>query len=107
MLHRGNGAEPETLDPAKSTGVPEANIQVELFEGLLTYSASGAVVPGVAEKWATDLADAVAYAQLHKDEPAKSGAVYGGVAGGPSEESDAIIKFFMADMMDKQSSIPA
>jgi oligopeptide transport system substrate-binding protein len=51
VLHRGNGAEPETLDPAKSTGVPEANIQVELFEGLLTYSASGAVVPGVAEKW--------------------------------------------------------
>jgi hypothetical protein len=27
------------------------------------------------------------------------------VAGGPSDESDAIIKFFMADMMDKQSAI--
>jgi len=63
--------------------------------------------PGVAERWARDLADAVEYAFSHKDEPAKSGAVYGGVAGGPSEESDAIIKFFMADMMDKQSSIPS
>jgi oligopeptide transport system substrate-binding protein len=51
VLHRGNGAEPETLDPQKSTGVPEANIQYELFEGLTTYSPDGKVVPGVAEKW--------------------------------------------------------
>jgi hypothetical protein len=29
------------------------------------------------------------------------------VAGGPSEESDAIIKFFMADMMDKHSAVPS
>ena len=51
VLHRGNGAEPETLDPQKSTGVPEANIQYELFEGLTTYSPGGDIVPGVAEKW--------------------------------------------------------
>src|SRR5215510_8967057 len=51
VLHRGNGAEPETLDPAKSTGVPEANIQYELFEGLTTYDAKGDVVPGAAESW--------------------------------------------------------
>jgi glutamate/tyrosine decarboxylase-like PLP-dependent enzyme len=63
--------------------------------------------PGVVEKWAVDLADAVTYALEHKDEVAKSGAVYGGVVGGPSDESDAVIKFFMADMMDKQSSIPS
>ncbi|HEY5267118.1 MAG TPA: aminotransferase class V-fold PLP-dependent enzyme [Acidimicrobiales bacterium] len=63
--------------------------------------------PGVAEKWAVDLADAVEYAPAHSDEAPKSGAIYGGVAGGPSDESDAIIKFFMADMMDKQSSIPS
>ena len=63
--------------------------------------------PGVVERWQEDLADAVAYALTHKDEPPKSGAIYGGVAGGSSEESDAIIKFFMADMMDKQSSIPS
>jgi len=63
--------------------------------------------PGVTDKWAQDLADAVEYALLHKDEAPKSGAIYGGVAGGPTDESDAIIKFFMADMMDKQSSIPS
>ncbi len=55
VLHRGNGAEPETLDPAKSTGVTESNIQYELLEGLTTYAASGEVIPGVAEKW--DLSD--------------------------------------------------
>ncbi len=63
-------------------------------------------LPGVVERWSVDLADAVAYAATHKDEAAKSGAIYGGVAGGPSEESDALIKFFMADMMDKQSAVP-
>ena len=50
VLHRGNGAEPETLDPAKSTGVTESNIQYELFEGLDHLLADGQVVPGVAEK---------------------------------------------------------
>jgi oligopeptide transport system substrate-binding protein len=51
VFRRGNGAEPETLDPAKSTGVIESNIQYELFEGLTTYSPSGEVVPGAAESW--------------------------------------------------------
>ncbi len=51
VLHRGNGAEPETLDPQKSTGVTEANIQYQMFEGLTTYTPDGQVTPGVAEKW--------------------------------------------------------
>ena len=51
VLHRGNGAEPETMDPQKSTGVTEANIQYEMFEGLTTYTPDGQVTPGVAEKW--------------------------------------------------------
>ena len=62
--------------------------------------------PGVAERWATDLADAVAYARTHRDEPAQSGAVYGGVPGGPTPETDDLIRFFMADMMDHQMSVP-
>lgn len=32
-----NGAEPETLDPAKSSGVPESHIQDALFDGLTKY----------------------------------------------------------------------
>jgi len=63
--------------------------------------------PGVAEKWAIDLGDAVAFALAHQDEAAKSGAIYGGVAGGMSEEADFFIKAVMAEMMDQQSSIPA
>ena len=62
--------------------------------------------PGVVERWTTDLADAVAYATAHKDEVAKSGAIYGGVAGGMSVEADELIKTVMADMMDRQTSIP-
>ncbi|HWD95258.1 MAG TPA: aminotransferase class V-fold PLP-dependent enzyme [Acidimicrobiales bacterium] len=63
--------------------------------------------PGVVERWRNDLAEAVAYAHEHRDEPAKSGAIYGGVAGGMTEEADSFIKFFMADMMDKQSAVPS
>ncbi len=62
--------------------------------------------PGVLERWRADLADAVDYAVAHADDPAQSGAIYGGVAGGPTSESDDIIRFFMADMMDQQQSIP-
>ncbi len=51
VLHRGNGAEPETLDLHKSTGVPEANIIYDLHEGLVVFSADGLPVPGVAESW--------------------------------------------------------
>jgi sphinganine-1-phosphate aldolase len=63
--------------------------------------------PGVVERWRVDLAEAVEYAQEHRDEPAKSGAIYGGVAGGMTEEADSFIKFFMAEMMDKQSAVPS
>lgn len=63
--------------------------------------------PGVVERWTADLGDAVNYALAHRDESPQSGAIYGGVAGGPNDEADAIIKFFMADMMDSQLSIPA
>ena len=51
VLQRGNGAEPETLDFHQSSGVPEANIERDLFEGLLTDSADGKPEAGVAETW--------------------------------------------------------
>jgi hypothetical protein len=63
--------------------------------------------PGIVERWKSDLAEAVEYALEHRDEPAKSGAIYGGVAGGMTEEADSFIKFFMAEMMDKQSAVPS
>ena len=51
VLHRGNGSEPQSLDPHKSEGVPSANIQRDLYEGLICESASGELVPGVAQSW--------------------------------------------------------
>lgn len=51
VLKRGNGTEPETLDIHQSSGVSEANIQRDMFEGLVTEDAFGKLQPGVAEKW--------------------------------------------------------
>ena len=51
ILHRGNGAEPESLDPHITTGVPEANLQRDLFEGLVAEAADGKIGPGTAERW--------------------------------------------------------
>ena len=62
--------------------------------------------PGVAEAFAADLAEAVQYAREHKDEPAQSGAIYGGVLGGMTAEADTFIRAVMADMMDEQQAIP-
>ena len=50
-LHRGNGAEPGTLDPAKSETLGEGHIQGDLFEGLVILDPDGAVQPGQAEHW--------------------------------------------------------
>jgi len=51
VLRRGNGSEPQTIDPQTAQGVPESNILRDLFEGLIGEDASGNLVPGVAEKW--------------------------------------------------------
>ncbi len=61
--------------------------------------------PGVADSFATDLADAVAYAKEHASEAPKSGAIYGGVAGGLTDEADEFIRLVMADMMDSQLTV--
>lgn len=51
-LVRNSGAEPQSLDPNKIEGVPEANISRDLFEGLLNTSPKdGHPIPGVAESW--------------------------------------------------------
>ncbi len=63
--------------------------------------------PGVLERWVTDLAEAVPYAEAHAGEPAKSSAIYGGVAGGMTDEANSFIRAVMADMLDQQSALPA
>ncbi|AUV43827.1 oligopeptide ABC transporter substrate-binding protein OppA [Citrobacter freundii complex sp. CFNIH9] len=50
-LVRNNGSEVQSLDPYKIEGVPESNINRDLFEGLLISDVDGKPSPGVAEKW--------------------------------------------------------
>jgi oligopeptide transport system substrate-binding protein len=51
VLRRGNQAEPQSLDPHKSEGVPSSNIQRDLFEGLVSNAPDGSLVPGAAQSW--------------------------------------------------------
>ncbi|HEV7524728.1 MAG TPA: pyridoxal-dependent decarboxylase, partial [Acidimicrobiia bacterium] len=62
--------------------------------------------PGLADAFATDLADAVAYGHEHKGEKPMSAAVYGGVEGGMTDEADEFIRAVMEDMLDKHQSLP-
>ena len=60
LYRRGNDADPETLDPHRSSTVAEAHLLRDLFEGLLTYDNRGAIIAGAAESW-TVSADALTY----------------------------------------------
>ena len=51
ILHRGNGTEPQTLDPHRAEGVPSSNILRDLFEGLVAEAPNGELIPGAAESW--------------------------------------------------------
>ncbi len=51
-LRRGNGGDPETLDPANAEDLHAARVLGDLYEGLLTAGGDGKVAPGVAESWA-------------------------------------------------------
>ncbi|MFN0193957.1 MAG: peptide ABC transporter substrate-binding protein [Aestuariivirga sp.] len=51
VLNRGNSADPESLDPHKTSTVYEANILRDLFLGLTTESAKSETIPGAAESW--------------------------------------------------------
>lgn len=51
VLRRGNAAEPESLDPAKSDTVSASRIQDDLFEGLVILDADDRPQPGAAESW--------------------------------------------------------
>ena len=66
-LQSGNSAEPETLDVHKSSGVPEANIQRDLFEGLVAEGADGSLIPGAAESWTLSDDGTVYTFRLRKD----------------------------------------
>jgi oligopeptide transport system substrate-binding protein len=51
VLNRGNGGEPESLDPQFASGTLEANIVGDLMTGLTTLDAAAKPIPGAAERW--------------------------------------------------------
>ncbi len=51
ILKIGNGADPQTIDPHKCTGMSGLRIISSLFEGLVIRADSGNVAPGVAHSW--------------------------------------------------------
>ena len=59
-LNRGNGAEPDTIDPHKASGNWENNIIGDMFIGLMTDAPDAAAIPGAAESF-TVSADGLVY----------------------------------------------
>jgi len=52
ILHVGNGAEPESLDPHVLNAYTDQRLEAALFEGLCALDEqSSAPVPGAAERW--------------------------------------------------------
>ncbi|MEQ4922163.1 oligopeptide ABC transporter substrate-binding protein OppA [Proteus hauseri] len=48
---RNNGSEPQSLDPHKIEGVPEAALARDLFEGITIVGPDGEILPGSATSW--------------------------------------------------------
>ncbi len=51
VLHRGNGAEPESLDPHKARSIQASDVLRDIGEGLVGYSNSGELIAAAAERW--------------------------------------------------------
>jgi oligopeptide transport system substrate-binding protein len=60
VLRRGNGPEPDSLDPQLARTDSAGQILRDLYEGLLVLDRSGAPAPGVAARWEVN-ADASRY----------------------------------------------
>lgn len=67
VLNRGNSADPESLDPHKTSTVYEANILRDLFMGLTVQNAKAEVEPGAAESWTVSDDGKVYTFKLRKD----------------------------------------
>ena len=53
-LERGNGPEPDTLDPQRAQGLSAQQVLRDLFEGLMRDDAAGQLVPGAAAAFEID-----------------------------------------------------
>jgi oligopeptide transport system substrate-binding protein len=60
VLVRGNGAEPDSLDPQRARNVESGNVLRDMYETLTTIGRSGEPAPGVAREWSVS-ADGLAW----------------------------------------------
>ncbi len=51
VLHVGNGAELQTLDPHHAEDLPSFNVHMDIYEGLVSEDPKGELIPGVATTW--------------------------------------------------------
>ncbi|HSI41821.1 MAG TPA: peptide ABC transporter substrate-binding protein [Xanthobacteraceae bacterium] len=51
VYNRGNTADPESLDPHKTSTIYEAHILRDIFEGLVMQDAKSDIMPGTAASW--------------------------------------------------------
>jgi len=67
VLRKGNGAEPQTLDPHRAQGIPATNILRDLYEPLVMEAPDGVLIPGAAESWSLDNSGTVYTFRLRED----------------------------------------
>src|ERR1041384_8141162 len=67
VYNRGSAAEPESVDPHKTSTVYEAHVLRDLFEGLVMQDAKAQLIPGAAESWTVSDDGKVYTFKLRKD----------------------------------------
>jgi oligopeptide transport system substrate-binding protein len=67
VFNRGNSADPESLDPHKTSTIYESNILRDLFNGLMIHDAKAEVIPGAAESYTVSDDGKVYTFKLRKD----------------------------------------
>ena len=67
VYNRGSAAEPESVDPHKTSTVYEAHVLRDLFEGLVMQDAKANLIPGAAESWTVSDDGTVYTFKLRKD----------------------------------------
>jgi len=67
VYNRGSAAEPESLDPHKTSTIYEAHILRDLFQGLVMQDVKANLIPGAAESWTVSDDGTVYTFKLRKD----------------------------------------
>src|SRR5215218_7360092 len=67
IYNRGSAAEPESVDPHKTSTVYEAHVLRDLSEGLVMQDSKAQLIPGAAESWTVSDDGKVYTFKLRKD----------------------------------------